>query len=531
MKKTIRHFLLLSLGIFAFTSIHAQVATGEDNPNESCTSIMVGKKASTDGSIITSHTCDGGYRTWANIEPHKKNEKGAKAKVYKGRMMTEYATDLAGMELKGEIPEVEETYAFLNVSYPCLNEKMLAMGETTITGRKELVNTKGMFYIEELERIALQRCTTARDAIKLMGELVKTYGYADEGECLTIADKNEVWHFEVFGEGPDKIGGVWAAVRIPDDHVGVSANIPRIGELDLKNTDRYMASENVFEVAKRMNLWDGKEPFKFWKAYSGAKPFAIREYFILNALAPSLNLSYEADELPFSVKPDKKVDVRDVIALYRTTYEGSRFDHTRNLLSTKKKEGSDGLDTIKSPYANPWMTVDMANMLNTIKPGTVERMRIVAVPQCAYSHIIQIRGWLPEEIGAVAYFSYDNPAQSPRIPIYSGTLKTPKSFEICGQQRHRDDAAVWSFREANKLATVKWGATREYIEKSVAHFENKLFDEQAAVEQKAQQLKNEKGSQACREYLTSYTEDFANAAMLKWREMADMFWIMFKRGF
>lgn len=88
--------------------------------------------------------------------------------------------------------------------------------------------------IEELGKIALQRCTTAREAIRLIGQLVAEYGYGDSGECLTIADPNEVWHFEVFGEGPDKVGGVWAAVRIPDDHVGVSANISRISTLDLK---------------------------------------------------------------------------------------------------------------------------------------------------------------------------------------------------------------------------------------------------------------------------------------------------------
>ena len=143
-----------------------------------------------------------------------------------------------------------------------------------------------MFMIEELQRIALQRCTTARDAIRLMGELIEKYGYGDWGECLTIADPKEVWHFEVFGEGPDKIGGVWAAIRIPDDHVGVSANIPRISKVDPSDKENCMASANVFEVAKRMGFWDGKKPFRFWEAYGGGnysgelKSFSIREFFI-----------------------------------------------------------------------------------------------------------------------------------------------------------------------------------------------------------------------------------------------------------
>lgn len=248
------------------------------NTPESCTSIMVGKKASADGSVMTSHTCDGNYRTWMEIVPAARYEHDTTVAIYNGRMHTEYPADRTNMELKGMIPEARSTYQFLNTSYPCLNEKQLGIGETTISGREELQNKKGMFMIEELEKIALQRCTTAREAIRLIGQLVAEYGYGDSGECLTIADPNEVWHFEVFGEGPDKVGGVWAAVRIPDDHVGVSANISRISTLDLKDKDRYMASENVFSVAKKMGFWDGKEPFNSGKLIVGVTISANRNH-------------------------------------------------------------------------------------------------------------------------------------------------------------------------------------------------------------------------------------------------------------
>ena len=238
-----------------------------------CTSIMVGKKASADGSVITSHTCDGRYRTWMTIEPAANYKDGATHKVYKGTMHTKSRTDTTGLTLAGEIPQAKHTYAYLNTAYPCLNEKQLAIGETTFSGPDTLVNSKGMFMIEELERVALMRCTTAREAIKLIGSLVKEYGYGDGGECITIADKNEVWQMEILGEGPDKIGGVWAAKRIPDDHVGVSANIARIGQMERNNPDYFMASDNVEEVAKKYNLWDGSEPFVFWKAFASSYRF------------------------------------------------------------------------------------------------------------------------------------------------------------------------------------------------------------------------------------------------------------------
>ena len=376
---------------------------------------------------------------------------------------------------------MRETYQFLNTAYPCLNEKQLGMGETTISGREELVNEKGLFNIEELQRIALQRCTTAREAIRLMGELIEKYGYGDWGECLTIADPKEVWHFEVFGEGKDKVGGVWAAVRIPDDHVGVSANISRISTLNLKDKDNYMASKNVFSAAKRLGFWDGKEPFRFWKAYSGTnyfkevKSFSIREFFILNKLAPSLKLSYDAEELPISVKPDHKVSATEVMDLLSETYEGTGFDVIKNLKVEKKKKGTSEVDTITSPVANPWMGRDMITLLNTLKPGVVDRNRLVAVPQCAYSTVIQLRDWLPNAVGGLVWMAFDNPGQSPRFPIFCGTTDVPACFKICGQHYFNENAAVWSFRRANKLATVRWGVTKDKIQKGMLHFNPSLI--------------------------------------------------------
>lgn len=507
------------------------------NTPESCTSIMVGKKASTDGSVMTSHTCDGNYRTWMDIVPAATYDRDTTVAIYNGRMHTEYPNDQTNVELKGTIPQARSTYQFLNTSYPCLNEKQLGIGETTISGRKELENKNGMFMIEELEKIALQRCSTARDAIRLIGKLVKEFGYGDSGECLTIADPNEVWIFEIFGEGPDKIGGVWAAVRIPDDHVSVSANISRISTLDLKDKDNYMASDNVFDVAKKMKLWDGKEPFRFWKAYSGGnyfgelKSFSLREFFILNSLAPSLKLAYDSEELPLSVKPDKPVAATDVMALLRATYEGTDWDTTKNLKILAKKKDSAEKDSVTSPAANPWMTTDMLNMLNAVKGGTVDRNRLVAVPQCSYSHVIQLRNWLPDAVGGVAWLSFDNPGQSPRIPIFSGSTALPPSFGICGQHRHRKDAAIWSFREANKLATVRWGLTKEKIQTAITHFEEKGQRELPFVESQYKEIQQAKGNEAANAFLTGYTSDFAGATMQRWQEMADEFWKMFARGF
>ena len=521
MKKT---FSLVFLFLSATLTLSA--AQHEKDP-ESCTSIMVGKQASTDGSVITSHTCDSWYRTWVTMTPAADFERDTVMNIYDGRMHTEFANDETGMTVNGQIPQVKHTYKYLDTAYPCMNEKQLAMGETTISGRRDLVNKNGMFMIEELQRVAMQRCTTAREAIKLMGELVKKYGYGDSGECLTIADPKEVWHFEVFGEGPDNIGGVWAAVRIPDDQVGVSANIPRISTLNLKDKDHYMASDNVFDVAKKLGYWDGKETFKFWKAYGGGKKaYSVRELFILSTLAPSLGLTDELEELPFSVKPEQKVSAAKVMEYLRSYYEGTDQDITKNLrVEVKDRRTGVVTDTILSPKANPWMRPEEIAMLNAVgHEPLVKSIRNIAVPQCAYSTVIQCRDWLPDAVGGLVWFLIDNPGQSPRIPIFCGATDVPESFKICGNHRYREDAACWRYRRTNKLAALRWGVNRKVLEKYRDHFEAKGFAEVPVVEARYQELVKTAGVEVASEYLTDYAADFAGATFLRWDEMYQRFW-------
>lgn len=539
-----RNFYRMSLMAFSFflatTILFAQER--ENYYSESCTSIMVGKDASADGSVMTSHTCDAYYRTWLEFVPAQEHEPGTMHPVRWGTMHTSSAWSEENIIVKGEIPEAEKTYAYLNTAYPCLNEKQLAIGETTFGGRRELRNENGMFKIEELERLALQRCTTARDAIKLIGEMIKKYGYGDSGECITIADKNEVWHMEIMGEGPDKIGGVWAAQRIPDNHVGISANICRIGEIHPDNEDYFLVSDNVYEVAKKMGFWDGEKPFKFWEAYSGRKPFSSREYYVLSTLAPSLGLSYDDEELPFSVKPEKKVHVRDVLKFFRTTYDGTEMEMIRNLkvpVRRRDEEGNIYTDTIVSPAAHPWMSGDERTLINTLEEGAVERHRPIAVQYCAYSFIVQLRDWLPDEIGGRLWFGLDVPRLSPRIPIYAGNLSLPKSFYVCGQDHFSTESALWAFRRANRLAMVRWGDAKEIIEPLVMEYEDKAFDELVFIESEALRLLEkdkenaEKGepTKLAREYLTRYSNNFARSAVDRWWELGDELWVRFRWSF
>jgi dipeptidase len=173
----------------------------------------------------------------------------------------------------------------------------------------------------------------------------------------------------------------------------------------------------------------------------------------------------------------------------------------------------------------------MRNTLNYLAPGTVEFQRTVSVSWCSYSHITQLRGWLPDAIGGVSWFSFDNPGESPRIPVYAGVNELPAKWEVCGQHNYREDAALWGYRKANKLATVSWGKTKATILENVLSFEEKARLEMPALELKAKQLIADGKEKEAKTLLTHYSSDFAGATMQRWTGLEVKFWEMFGRGF
>ncbi len=484
----------------------------QDAEDDACTSIMVGRLASKDGAVITSHTCDGKYRTWSYMEPAADHEPGTLHALQKGTMKTAFRGDTTGVVTLGYIPEAPHTFAYLNTCYPSLNEKNVGIGETTFNGPDTLRSDNGLFMVEELQRVALQRCSSAREAVELMGALAEQYGYIDGGECLTVADEREVWQFEILGPGKGKLGAVWVAKRVPDDHVAVSANVPRIGLIERGDSANFLCSENVESVALDHGLWDGESEFKFWQVYNctygRGQNHREREWWILSTLAPSLELAYDAVELPFSVKPEIEVDARVVMNLLRSTYEGTQYSMVRNIT----------LNGTVSPIANPWMTTEMRNTLMEIAPGKVEFARNVSVAWCCYSTVIDINAARPEPMRAICWLAYDNPGQSPHIPIFSGSTKLPDGFDRCGQNVFDPDIPLWRYRKANKLATLAWQRTKDEFIKIVLEEEQKAFDG----------LSNLK---PCPCKLNAYTETIYNETSTRWKQMEDRYWVMFGMGF
>jgi len=491
-------------------------------PIESCTSILVGKLASVDGSTMTSHSCDSNTdRTWINIVPHKKHKPGSMAAVYHLPKRTKGPDD---RPLKiGEIPQVGETYAYINTAYPCLNEYQLAIGETTFGGKRELRSKEGIINCPELYRLILERARTAREAIRIADELTKTYGYIDYGECFTFADPNETWHFEILGPGEGRKGAVWAAVRIPDDHVGVSANASRIRQIDLNDPENYMASDNVYSLAQEMGWWhpESGEPFEFCYAYASRRSMGSRrrEWRVLSRVAPSLNLDPNAENFPLSVKPDKKLSVQDLLDIFRDTYQGTPYDMTQTL-TIVDREGN----TVKSPVASPFLNSDLMRLLK------VPRERTICCKRATYLQITQSRSWLPHAIGGVVWLGYDNPATTPHTPFYCGITRMPDCYMVDGRGEFRRDCAWWAFRRVSQLALFRWQPMSQGIAKIWKEIENKAFANQEKIEKQALLLYKQDPAKA-KQFLTEYCVKMAEEAVAAYWKLGDQLWASFTQYF
>lgn len=497
-----------------------------------CTTVTVGKKASADGSVMTSHT-DDSHRSRTNIlvEKAADHPEGATETMYLRR----WAKHEEGKMNRyddipiGEIPQVAHTYQFLNTAYPCANEKQLAIGESTFGGREELKSDSGLIDCQRLCRLMLERCSTAREAIRTAGELLKKYGWNDAGECLTIADKNEVWHLEIMGPGKDKTGAVWAAQRVPDDHVAVNANASTIREIDLKNKDYYMASDNVYSLAEENGWWSKKsgKPFSFAYVYAPQTRTMMacrrREWRVFNLLAPSLKLDPNAENYPFSVKPDSLVTLEDMVRVFQDYYEGTEYDMRKNITVVDK----DGKAVI-SPLANPFMKSDELKMhkVNGGWNGLGERN--IAVWFTVYATIIQCRADLPDEIGALCWFALDNVASSVYVPIYVNVTDLPSEYKTDGRETgFSRKSAWWAFNRLGTLASQRWGDFRYVIASTWKPMQKEFFNQQRNVEEAALNMLTSGRRDAAINYLTGYTSTCGLKAVNTAWDAGDYIWTNF----
>jgi len=529
-------FILINLSImilFIFQNfLFAEVSDWENGRPDKCTTIMVGKKASSDGSVMTSHTCDS-HRTpsWMDIQPPRKHKKGAEVTLLKRAEQDSMAMPLYKYVPSGKIPQVESTYGYINTAYPCMNDQQLAIGESTFGGRESLHTEKGLIDCEQLVQLMIERCNTARQAVKIGGELAEKYGWIDEGECLTIADKSEAWVFEIVGPGKGNMGAVWVAQRIPDDHVTVNANASRIRQIDLDNPDYFMASENVFKVAQDSGWWNPNQgAFEFCYAYDpgGRASFAARrrEWRVFDLVASSYQLDANAENFPFSVKPDTLVSLAKMVEIFQDYYEGTPYNFIKNI-TWMNENGEYEI----SPLANPFMPYDMNKIFNINGGWDWRGERTIARWYTMYATITQSRDWLPDEVGGVTWMALDNVASSIYIPVYCSVTDLPEPYKTPGREKgFNRKAAWWAFNRLGTLTAQRWGDMRHDVTAVWSPMQQELFVNQKTVEDKALELLK-KNRKKARKYLTEYTNSWGTKVVQQAWDLGDFLWTKYDEKF
>jgi dipeptidase len=522
--------------IIACTCFALSAAAQEGPPSplrpEACTTITVGKAASADGSVITSHTLDDHRsQTTIDIRPARNHAPGETFTCY--RIADNDTTPMpsyAQLAL-GTIPEAHRTYGYINTSLPCVNEKQMAIGESTFGGREELVSQKGLIDLWRLVRLLIERCSSAREAIRLAGELTGRYGWRDVGECLTIADRAEVWHFEIVGPGTGRVGSVWAAQRVPDGHVAVNANASRIRQVRPEDTTMFLVSANCMSVARENGWWDpAAGPFEFCYAYDpdGRQSFASRrrEWRVLDLLAPSLKLSPNAENYPFSVKPDSAVTIARLVSIFQDCYEGTEFYPVKNI-TWVNPQGK----TEVSPMASPFMPYDMLKLFNVNGGWGWRGERTIARWFTVYATITQSRSWLPDPIGGVVWLAWDNAATGLYTPVYCGVTDLPASFKIDGRLTGYDRrCAWWAYNHLSTLASQRWGDMRHDVERVLGPLQKQMLDQQSATEQEALRLHRSSPARAI-EYLTRYSGTWAERGVKEGWKLGDLLWTKYDEKF
>lgn len=475
-------------------------------PTLACTSLIAGKDATVDGSVLITYAADS-HNLYGELyrQPAADHPKGTM------RPVVEWDTH----KLLGEIPEVPHTYSTVGN----MNEHGLTISESTWGGRPELEGS-GLVDYGSLIYITLQRARNAREAIKVMTDLVKTYGYASSGESFSIADPNEVWIMELIGKGKSDPGAVWVARRVPDDCISGHANHSRIHTFPLKDKET-LYSPDVISFARKQGYFDGKdEDFDFSKAYAEYDFGALRgcdarvwSYFNRNKAGMDKYLPWidnaQGEVLPLWVKPDKKVSADDLKEMMRDHFEGTPYDMT--------------LDVGAGPYAVPYRWRPM-----TFKVDGEEytHERAIATQQTGFSFVAQMRANMPEYLQGLLWFGTDDANTCVYLPIYCSITEIPSQLGHGDTNTLDWNSNFWVNNYVANQAYNKYAYMIPDIRAVQGTLENSIKADVAAFEAALPTLSPDNARAKAQEIASNWSAD----ATVRYKQLGDYLFVKFMDG-
>lgn len=471
-----------------------------------CSNLIVGKKASVDGSVMVSYNADD-YGMFGHLchYPAGTHPKGSMRQIY----------DWDSGVYHGEIEEASVTYNVIGN----INEFQLSIGETTYGGREEMVDSTGILDYGSLIYVTLQRAKTAREAISVMTSLVEKYGYNSEGETFSICDPNEAWIMEMQGTGAGSKGVVWVAMRIPDDAICAHANQSRIGKFNMKDKKNVLYSKNVISYARKMGWFNGKDSEFSWKNtyafpdFSGRRFCDARVWSFFNHYADgfdrylpwALGKDKDAEDMPLWIVPNRKLSVADVENGMRDHYEGTAL-----ALDTTSIGGG----IYEMPYRPTPLTF-------TVDGKQYFNERPISTQQTAFTFVSQLRSWLPREIGGVLWFGNDDANMVAYTPVYCGNTVQPACYNTKGADAvtFSSDNAFWLCNMVSNMVYPRYSQLFPELKAVRDSLETSYFANQTSIEKQAADL-YQTDKAAALKLLNNYSNAKADEMLANWKRLA-----------
>jgi dipeptidase len=419
----------------------------------------------------------------------------------------------------GYIPQVRHTFAYYDATYGVMNEHQVAIGESTCSGVFGALakghGGQALMSVDELSKIAMERTTSAKEAVLLMGDLAFKHGFYGAGqfeggaESLLVGDPGDAWIFHILPD-PTGTSAIWVAQHVPEDHAAAVDNMFVIRAVDLDDKENFLGSPNLHSVAQAKGWWKPGEVFDFTKIYSDGEYVSKyysgrRQWRSLSMMAPSLHLNATYGSLrfdapyPATVKPDKKIAVQDIFHYHRDYYDGTPYDTHKGLAA--------------GAFGNPDR---YAVTSDTGVKGAWERT--IALYRTGHSYVSQLRSDLPADVGGVSWFGAGSARYTVYLPLPSGMLASPTVCATGGFSGSFEPGThFWAVKKVANVARLHFSKMIGDIDKQQKELEDAGVDLLKSFIQKREQGFEATGAT----HLTEVFTEFATKSVKQWETLSD----------
>ena len=408
-----------------------------------CTTILVGKNASFDGSTMVARTEDapsGVFRAkkFVNVAPEEQPRK------YKS-VISKVEIDLPNNPVR--YTAVPNAILDNGIWGQCgANEYNVSMSATeTITSNERVLGADPLVDCgigeEDIYTIVMPYIASAREGVTFLGNLLEKYG-TYEMNGIAFQDENEIWWLETIG------GHHWMARRVPDDSYVIMPNQLGIDKFDFDDAfgakKEFMCSADLLDFVKKYHLdlsidgdFNPRHAFGSRSdadhTYNTPRAWILQRYFNPTSNTyDGINADYrpDSDNLPWARIPEKKITVEDIKYALSHHYQGTEYDsYSKDIHSVKK---------------------------GALRPIGINRTNFLG--------LVQIRPYMPDELKCLQWLAIGSCVFNAIVPFYTNINRTPDYLANTTNQVTTENF-YWANRLIAALCDAHFADTASHIER------------------------------------------------------------------